>query len=109
MQIGILSFILYTMTERKPQYTVKRKSKAVNRPIKSAKIGVEFHALLTAMYNETDAIGMTMIRLNELALREFAERYYPQCLPVLAGGVVDESKRRVFENQQRSADNDTSG
>ena len=86
------------MTERKPQYTVKRKSKAINRPIKPLKVGKEFHALLTAMYNETDAPGMTMMRINEEALREFAKRYYPQCLPVLTGGVVDESKRRVFEN-----------
>lgn len=94
------------MTEQKPTYQIKRKSKAVNRPIKSAKIGKEFHALLTAMYNETDGHGMTMIRLNELAIREFAERYYPQCLPVLVGGAVDESKRIVFQNEQRSAKNE---
>jgi hypothetical protein len=81
------------MTEHKPTYTiVNRKSKAIKRPIKSLKVGAEFHALLTAMHNESDA-SMTIQRINELAIRAWAERYYPHTLPILTGGQIDESQR----------------
>lgn len=65
----------------------------------------EYHALLTAMCNESD---MTMQAINEMAIRIVAETYYPHLMPVLTGGEIDESKRpQAFSN--RSASNDTSG